>query len=136
MLNNFKELGANISIKVHYRHSHLERFPENLGDLSKEQGERFHQETKAMEERYQGRRDQHMIADYRWSLQCDCPDASYRRKTYIQSFKKITNLSYFSVVLLHQHFTDLFIVIFFVCKLLCLFECTNYCAGVLNFTRS
>ena len=29
MLNNFKELVANISIKVHYRHSHLERFPEN-----------------------------------------------------------------------------------------------------------
>ena len=64
MLNNFKELGANISIKVHYRHSHLERFPENLGGLFKEQGERFHQEIKAMEERYQGRRDQHMIADY------------------------------------------------------------------------
>ena len=42
MRNNFKELGANMSIKVHYLHSHLKRFPENLGDSSEEQGERFH----------------------------------------------------------------------------------------------
>ena len=88
MLNNFKELGANMSIKVHYLHSNLKRFPENLGDLSGEQGERFHQEIKVMEERYQGRWDQHMMADYCWILQRDCPDASYRRKAYSQSFKE------------------------------------------------
>lgn len=35
-----------MSIKVHYLHSHLYHFPENLGDMSEEQGERFHQETK------------------------------------------------------------------------------------------
>ena len=44
MLNNFNQHGCNMSIKIHYLHSHLERFPENLGDLSEEQGERFHQD--------------------------------------------------------------------------------------------
>ena len=41
-----------MSIKVHCLHSHLDRFPENLGDFSEEQGERFHQDIKVMEERY------------------------------------------------------------------------------------
>ncbi|KAK4875125.1 hypothetical protein RN001_011547 [Aquatica leii] len=36
-----------------------------------EQGERFHQDIKTMEDRYQGRWCTHMIADYCWSLQRD-----------------------------------------------------------------
>jgi hypothetical protein len=31
---------CNMSVKVHYLHSHFDRFPENLGDI----GERFHQD--------------------------------------------------------------------------------------------
>ncbi|KAL7630004.1 UNVERIFIED_CONTAM: hypothetical protein RMT77_019877 [Armadillidium vulgare] len=57
-----------MSIKIHYLHSHLDNFPENLGDVSDEQGERFHQDIKTMEERYQGRWNSHMMADYCWSL--------------------------------------------------------------------
>lgn len=64
MLESFKILGANISIKLHFLHSHLNRFPENLGNYGEEQGERFHQDLKVMEERYQGRWDRHMMADY------------------------------------------------------------------------
>lgn len=63
MLKNFKDLGCNMSIKVHYLHSHLDRFPENLGDFSEEQGERFYQDLKIIEDRYQGRWDIHMMAD-------------------------------------------------------------------------
>ena len=55
MLNNYRDIGANMSIKVHFLHSHLDRFPENCGEVSDEQGERFHQDIKEMEERYQGR---------------------------------------------------------------------------------
>ena len=55
LLDNFQALGINMSIKVHFLHSHLDRFPENLGDVSVGQGERFHQDIKVMEERYQGR---------------------------------------------------------------------------------
>jgi hypothetical protein len=69
MLFHFSRLGFNISVKVHYLRSHLDRFPENLGDLSEEQGERFHQD---MEARYKGRWDAHMMADYCWNLMRDC----------------------------------------------------------------
>ena len=44
-----------MSVKVHFLHSHLDYFPENLGAMSEEQGERFHQDLKTMEKRYQGR---------------------------------------------------------------------------------
>jgi len=55
MLKAFQVLGCLISLKVHFLHSHLEDFPENLGDVSEEQGERFHRNIKEMEKRYQGR---------------------------------------------------------------------------------
>lgn len=51
-----------MSVKVHFMHSHLGRFPNNLGDLSKEQGERFHQNIKTMETRHQGRCDEYRMA--------------------------------------------------------------------------
>lgn len=57
MLSNFNKLSCNMSIKIHYLQSHLDRFPENLVDFSKEHGERFHQDIKTIEERYQGRWD-------------------------------------------------------------------------------
>ena len=44
LLDNFQALGINMSIKVHLLHSHLGRFPENLGYVSDEQGKRFHQD--------------------------------------------------------------------------------------------
>ena len=39
-------------IKIYYLFSHLEKFPENLDDVSKEQSEQFQQDNKLMEERY------------------------------------------------------------------------------------
>ena len=53
LLLSLQDLGCRMSIKVHYLHSHLSEFPANLGDVSEEQGERFHQDVKVMEERYQ-----------------------------------------------------------------------------------
>ena len=35
-----------MSVKVHFFHSHLDYFPENLGAMSEEQGERFHKDIK------------------------------------------------------------------------------------------
>ena len=54
-LSTLQGMGANVSIKPYFLYSHLDRFPENLGDLSDEQGERFHQDISQMEVRYQGR---------------------------------------------------------------------------------
>ena len=44
MLTCFHALGCRI--KVHYFHGHLDRFPPNLGIVSDEQGERFHQDIR------------------------------------------------------------------------------------------
>ena len=51
MLRNFQALGARMIIKLHYLFSHLDYFPENLGDVTQEKGERFHLDIKIMEER-------------------------------------------------------------------------------------
>jgi hypothetical protein len=87
MLENFKKLGCNMSVKVHFLHSHIEYFPENLGRFSEEQGERFHQDIKEMEKRYQGRWNEHMMADYCWMLKRDCKDEGCARKSKKRKFE-------------------------------------------------
>ena len=52
LLLSLQDLECRMGIKVHYLHSHLSEFPANLGDISEEQGDRFHQDVKVMEERY------------------------------------------------------------------------------------
>ena len=47
-------LNCNMSVKMHYLFSHMDRFPENLSSMSDEQGERFHQDMKEMETRVAG----------------------------------------------------------------------------------
>ena len=54
LLLSLQDLECRVIIKVHYLHSHLSEFPVNFGDVSQEQGERFHQDVKVMEERYRG----------------------------------------------------------------------------------
>ena len=71
LIDNFHKLGCNMNVKVHFLHSNLEYFPENLRALSEKQGERFHQDIKIMEKRYQGRWNINMIADYCWCLMRD-----------------------------------------------------------------
>ena len=53
LMQSFKALGARISLKMHFLRSHLGYFPDNHGDYSKEQGERFHHDIRTMKERYQ-----------------------------------------------------------------------------------
>ena len=86
MIESYRVLGCNMSIKLHFLNSHLEQFPTNLGDVSDEQGERFHQDIKVMEERYQGRWDIHMMADYCWSIQRDSTDRRHTRKSIKRKF--------------------------------------------------
>jgi hypothetical protein len=87
MLENFKKLGCNMSVKVHFLHSHIEYYPENLGRFCEEQGERFHKDIKEMEKRYQGRWNEHMMADYCWMLKRDCKDEGCARKiTFVFCF--------------------------------------------------
>ena len=87
MLTAFRNLGCNMSIKMHYLFSHMDRFPENLCSMSDEQGESFHQDLKELETRYQGRWDAIMMADYFSNLKRDLPAAGHSRSSKKRKFK-------------------------------------------------
>ena len=54
LLAFFELHGCNMSTKIRFLLSQLDKLPINLGDLSDKQGERFHQGIEVMEERYHG----------------------------------------------------------------------------------
>jgi hypothetical protein len=55
LLTSYKAMGCNMSLKIHFLELHMDFFPENLGEVSDEHGERFHQEIMHMEKWYQGK---------------------------------------------------------------------------------
>ena len=79
MLQCYKAIGCRMSIKLHFLHSHLDAFKDNLCDHSEEHGERFHQDAKDMEKRYMRQCNTNMMGDYIWNLQRDS-DIEHRRK--------------------------------------------------------
>ena len=79
MLQACQDLGCRMSLKINFLHSHLDFFPDNLGDVSDEHGERFHQDISVIEKRYQGKPNERMMGDYCWYLQ-RYGDASHKRK--------------------------------------------------------
>ncbi|GBM80078.1 hypothetical protein AVEN_21795-1 [Araneus ventricosus] len=62
MLTTYEAQGCKMILKVHFLHSHVDCFPENLGTYSEEQGERFYQDVRDIERRYQGRWVVNMLA--------------------------------------------------------------------------
>ena len=88
-----------MSIKLHFSHSHLARFPKNLSDVSDEQGERFHQDISDMGVRYQERWDAFMLADYCWSIKRDDAEASHSRKSVKCRFMAddVQSLTFFKI---------------------------------------
>ncbi|XP_044582966.1 uncharacterized protein LOC123263985 [Cotesia glomerata] len=48
MIANFQRSGCLMNLKLHFFNSHLNYFPENNGDFSEEQGERFHHDLKEL----------------------------------------------------------------------------------------
>jgi hypothetical protein len=86
VLDKFKLLGCNMSLKLHFLASHPDYFPPNLVAVSEEQGERFHQDLKDVERRYQGRWDVNMMADYCWSIASDDPSRGHSRISKTHKF--------------------------------------------------
>jgi len=88
LMTSYKAMGCNMRLKIHFLESHLHFFspPENLGEVSDEHGERFHQDILAMEKWYQGKWTSSMLADYCWTLKREVPEANYRRKSYASTF--------------------------------------------------
>jgi len=86
LLTSYKAMGCNMSLKIHFLESHLDFFPENLGEVSDEHGERFHQDILAMEKWYQGKWTTSMLADYCWTMKRDVPEANYWQMSYTSTF--------------------------------------------------
>ena len=86
LLLSLRGLECRMSIKLHYLHSHLDKFSDNLEDVRAEQGERFHKYIKVMEDRYQGRWDSHMMSDYCRSLMRANPNALHKRASSKRKF--------------------------------------------------
>lgn len=80
LLQKYKQLRCNMSLKIHFLHSHLDFFPPSCGAVSDEHGERFHLDIAVMERRYQGRWNESMLAGYCWFVRRDAPETSYKRK--------------------------------------------------------
>ena len=64
----------------------MNQFSENMGSMNDEQGERFHQDIKEMETRYQGRWDIVMIADYCWTLRRYITAGEHSRRSKKRKF--------------------------------------------------
>jgi len=68
LVRKYHEMGCRMSLKVHILDAHLDKFKENMGAFSEEQGERFHQDILDFERRYQGQYNENMMGDYIWGL--------------------------------------------------------------------
>ena len=80
LVNSYGNMGCRMSMKVHMLDAHLDEFNENLGAYSEEHGERFHQDIKDFESRYQGQYNENMMGDYIWGLIRES-NLEYRRKS-------------------------------------------------------
>jgi len=83
LLNSYKAIGCNMRLEIHFLESHL-----NLGEVSDEHSERFHQDIMTMEKRYQGKWTSIMLADYCWRVKRDVSCAKYRRESYVSTFSR------------------------------------------------
>lgn len=59
-----------MTVRLHFLDCHLDHFPENVGLMGDQQGEREHQVLRPFEQRYGSRVDA-MLADYIWVFS-DC----------------------------------------------------------------
>ena len=86
LLNAQQTMGCNTPLKIHFLHSRLDFFPPNLGTVSDEHGERFHQAISTMDKRYAGKLSENMLAYYCWNLTEEMSIASYKRMSYKKKF--------------------------------------------------
>ncbi|KAL6478203.1 hypothetical protein MHYP_G00140380 [Metynnis hypsauchen] len=80
LIKNYAAMGCRMSLKIHILDAHLDKFKENMGAYSEEQGERFHQDIMNFERRYQGQYNENMMGDYIWGLIRES-DLQYSRRS-------------------------------------------------------
>ena len=86
LMENFCQIDARMSVKMHFLRSHVDYFLENCGDLSEEQDERFHQDISDTEKRDRGGLDLNFLAGYCLCLRRDVESAQRKRKSLKRPF--------------------------------------------------
>ena len=61
LLTSYKAMGCNMRLKIHFLESHLDFFPENLGEVSDEHGESFRHDSMAVEKQYEDKGTSSML---------------------------------------------------------------------------
>jgi hypothetical protein len=74
MFQAYRMMGYNMSLKIHFLHSHLDFFLTNLGDIRNKHGERFHQGISGMEKQHQWEWNQTVLTGCCWQLEREVPD--------------------------------------------------------------
>jgi hypothetical protein len=64
ILKTFRYTGWNMSLKLHFLHSHLDVFTSKFGYVSDEHDKRFYQDVSTVEKHYQGQWSQTVLTDY------------------------------------------------------------------------
>ena len=110
ILEAFRRLVSGMSLKLHFLHSHLEFFPDNLGAVSDEHGERFHQDIPVVEIRYKGKSNANMMGDYCWFLQKQSETKYHRSAKHVKIQKTwycfISSSEHFICVIIFFQFND------------------------------
>ena len=76
LVQSYKAMGYNMSLKAHFWGSHIVFLPENLGAVSIEHGEWFYQDIFTKEKQYQGKWSPSMLGNNCWTLIRDIPQAN------------------------------------------------------------
>jgi hypothetical protein len=78
LITSYEKLGCNMSLNMHFLHSHLDSFLVNYGAFSDEHREHFNQDISVMENRYKGKWGAAMLADYCWTVKRDALEIQYK----------------------------------------------------------
>ncbi|XP_059804515.1 uncharacterized protein LOC132380037 isoform X2 [Hypanus sabinus] len=78
LLQACKTIKCNTSLNIHFLHSNLDFLPANLGAVSDDCGEMFHQNIAVIEKQYQGNWNPLMLADYCWTVKREASDTEYK----------------------------------------------------------
>lgn len=82
MITNLGLMDYKMSIKHNLLNSHIENFPENLGVVSEEQDERFHQVLEELGRLISKTLKFWQDYDYCWLLKRDDPKRKFKRKSH------------------------------------------------------
>ena len=78
--SSYRVMESDMSLKLHFLHSLLNSFPEEMGTVSEEHGEGFHQDIYQKGKTYSGKWSPNMLTDYRWRFIRQTPNGEYKRQ--------------------------------------------------------